>query len=235
MKQFLLDKLNSLSQEVLLEFNNSITNNLPSNSRLTKIWGTEENGFWFIDEYSAWYFEDHGIHHSIDTYRNSEFSTFVKMVNDSNEYNIVPTHLEFEELKLENLSHPFIFNGTTLYYNKFVNPRNNYGTTLQLDFMLGTLVGKNDEITEKFFNFFEKSSSLENQYSERIKKIQADIHKSSDYIDEYQNGFTVLRDQEGYFFSKVGWATGTERLYNKYLNDSSLKERMKYIWTKSAT
>jgi hypothetical protein len=235
MKQFLLDKLNSLSQEVLLEFNNSITNNLPSNLGLKRIWGFEDSGFWFLDEHSAWFFEDYGIHHSIDIYRNKEFSLAMKLL-DTEEKNFIPTHLEFEELKLENSSHPNISNGAPLYYNKFVNPRNTYGNTLLLDSILGTSVGKDADITEKFFNFYEKTELFEKKYSDHINQLQEYIHNNLDYLNyEYQNGFTVLRDQEGYFFSKVGWATGTERLYNKYLNDSSLKERMKYIWTKSAT
>jgi hypothetical protein len=155
MKQFLLDKLNSLTEEVLIEFNKSLTKNLPADPSMRAIWGDDENGFWYLDQTSAWFFEDYGIYHVIDTERNRQFSEGLKQVNEDPEITIIPTHLEFEELSLDNECHPFnLSKGATLYYNKFVNPRKNYGNSLLLDSMLGNSIGKNPEVTEQFFECF---------------------------------------------------------------------------------
>lgn len=238
MKQFLLDKLNSLTEEVLIEFNKSLTNNLPTTNPLAQaIWGDNENGFWYLDQASAWFFEDYGIYHVIDTERNFQFCEFTKKFNQNSEITTIPINLEFEELVLDNDCHPFnLSKGTPLYYNKFVNPRKNYGNPIVLDTMLGNIIGENNEMTEQFFEWLTQYSLFYDKYREEIEILNS----SSGYLNRGDND--VFRDKDGYFLFR--WGLGgipDSTLSPAYINPKSIKfnqstiERIIYIWTKSKT
>jgi hypothetical protein len=46
MKQFLLEKINMFTTDVLNKFTLSVTNNLPIDTQSLMMWGREETGFW---------------------------------------------------------------------------------------------------------------------------------------------------------------------------------------------
>jgi hypothetical protein len=237
MKQFLLEKMNSLSKEVLVEFNSSITNNLPvaieDSPYHQNIWGNDEGGFWYLDKKSGYFFEDNGIFHTIDTERNKSFYDLISKLYEANETEKViriSKPLEFDELILENESHPFgLKNGQTLYYNKFVTPMGGYGNP----FVLDRLIGKHPFSSEMI------PLSIEglNQWNWTIKKIK-ELGFNSDFISP--DGNNILRDDTGFFFfvPKSSTALDDDRGdFSKLLEKgdssrfgSSMLEYIKHLW-----
>jgi len=241
MKQFLLDKLNNFTQETIVEFGYSITNNLPSSlsiinntSGITTVWGELENGFWYLDNDSAWFFENNGIVHSIDTKKDRNFYDLIREINEDVENNVgISTYMEFEELTLENNSHPSLSNGQKLYYNKFVTPTESYGNTLLLDMMLGKIPRNDPRINEQYYKLAQDSIPL-------IKKYPG--------ISILDNP-VLLRNDQGYFFLDVTpedkeitieefcqqLVNKTESKLGSTFLDQSAIEYLRHLWNKSIT
>jgi len=146
MKQFLLEKINMFTTDVLNKFTLSVTNNLPIDTQSLMMWGREETGFWYLDKQSAYFFENDGTFHIIDTERNETFyNSLVTLYEENEKLNIIRMSkpLEFDTLSLENDAHAFgLPNGQVLYYNKFVTPTGEYGMTWELIKLTGNSVNE---------------------------------------------------------------------------------------------
>jgi hypothetical protein len=237
MKQFLLEKMNTLSKEILVEFNLSITSALPvaiEDSPLHQnIWGIEEEGFWYINKTFGYFFEKNGVFHTLDTERNKIFHDLILGLYEANEIEKVTRiskPLEFEELVLESDTNPFgIKKGQTLYYNKFVTPTGCYGNPFSLD----RLIGKHPFSPEIL------SISMEgfNQWGWIVKKIK-ELGFNSDFMST--EGNNILRDEAGFFFfvPNSSSAVDNDNDFDGLLKkgdssrfDSSMLEYIKKIWT----
>jgi len=186
MKQFLLEKINTFTVDTLTAFNSLITNNLPSESQSFKVWGSNENGFWYLEKAAAYFFENDGTFHIIDNRRNQDFyNSIVTLYTENEKLNIIRMSkpLEFDTLSLENDDHAFgLPKGQVLYYTKFSTPTGEYGMPWEL------IKLKGNPVTDVLY-------TLANQTSELLgvcKRLNIGFY----YFDDTN---PILLDDDGYF------------------------------------
>jgi hypothetical protein len=140
MKQFLLDQFCNFNKEVYINFNSEISKNLPVtggdagdifDQTYTGIWGNIDLNFWFLNSISGKAFENEGIIHCVDFWKNE---TQYKIITDLYELNktenfcLMYEPLIFEKHILEVDNHPSgNLRGTEFYYTKFKTPIGGYG------------------------------------------------------------------------------------------------------------
>jgi hypothetical protein len=202
MKQFLLDKINTIDLEVLLEFNKSLTNNLPTNPKALSIWGSTDDGFWYLNGDSARFYENSGILHIIDTVTNSAVHKFAKLKYEDTRFDgtiRMFTPLEFEELFLENEFHPMgLLKGQSIYYNKFVSPTGSWGNTHLLDFMLVQSPNTDANVKDQYGKLLSHIGLCEKILQE--EKYANLINEFTDAEPSANTHWSMMRDADGYFF-----------------------------------
>lgn len=230
MKQFLLDKLNNFNQESLSEFSNRITKTLPAAGNPSMMWGEEETGVWYLDSDTARFYEDGGIIHIIDSRRNKEWNDTIKQVFDklADENNTeirITVPLEFEEVILENDSHPHgLVNGQVMYYNKLQTPTGEYGIPQTLDILLKNTPSANPKIREDIYKMMSQGKYIFSLMSSNT---------SNDLNLEEDNDL-VLRGDTGYFWFIINsnlelGPPGNDRGSHEGFFDSSDREYIKYV------
>jgi hypothetical protein len=213
MKQFILEKFYNFNQEIYVEFNAAISKNLPfiGNSDLfdthAMIWGDLETGFWFVNTTEGRLFENNGIMHCVDFWKNEDQ---YKIINDLYEINKIDNFckmaepLIFEKHVLEIDDHPSGNpRGTEFYYTQFSVPEGMYGIPPNTGSLFEAHT--NDESTRlKYFNKISTLMISLNKLGHPLCK-KPDIFKhNDDMLFMFNSPFNLsVKEFESYFENQI--------------------------------
>jgi hypothetical protein len=148
MKNFLIDKFNNFTKSAETASFVSFTKNLPSILHLTPSyiedegfpsWGSEENGYWTVNNTEARFYENDGTIHCVGLQYNNEYCENYRLLSGhlTEIRSLLLAETDSFQITAENHARHTV--GDTVYYAKFVSPSGELGRPVPMLLIIGEL------------------------------------------------------------------------------------------------